>query len=109
MQPKASGTPRSVSATNAASSESARMMILIVSTIYVWNTASEVTINFPGLTPRRLAAPQDAVNRGLAANCQHLAWDGAHWSWESLGGIFLSQPKVASWGPNRLDLFGEIG
>jgi hypothetical protein len=40
----------------------------------------------------------------------HKAWDGA-WhpsptDWESLGGKFTSRPAVASWGPNRLDVFG---
>ena len=29
--------------------------------------------------------------------------------WERLGGIFTSPPAVASWGQNRLDIFGLGG
>jgi hypothetical protein len=40
----------------------------------------------------------------------HKAWDGNAWApqagWESLGGAFNSSPAVASWGTNRLDVFG---
>src|SRR5579871_3437183 len=41
----------------------------------------------------------------------HKAWDGREWlpsptEWEALGGVFNSPPAVASWGVNRLDIFG---
>ena len=37
---------------------------------------------------------------------RHVAWDGAHWSgWDNRSGILTSPPAVASWGPNRLDVF----
>jgi hypothetical protein len=41
----------------------------------------------------------------------HKFWDGTNWGpsrddWEALSGTFESSPTVASWGPNRLDLFG---
>lgn len=39
----------------------------------------------------------------------HLLWDSADgWTqpWESLGGIFTSDPAVASWSSDRLDVFG---
>jgi hypothetical protein len=47
----------------------------------------------------------DVFHRGYAADCQHLAWNGSSWSWDSLGGILLSQPRAVSWGLNRLDVF----
>jgi hypothetical protein len=41
----------------------------------------------------------------------HKFWDGTNWQpsqdgWEALNGTFSSPPAVASWGPNRLDVFG---
>ena len=41
----------------------------------------------------------------------HKAWDGNAWlpsptGWEALGGTFDSAPAVASWGSDRLDIFG---
>lgn len=48
----------------------------------------------------------DVFHRGYAADCQHLSWNGATWSWDSLGGILLSPPRAVSRGPGRLDVFG---
>jgi hypothetical protein len=48
----------------------------------------------------------DVFHRGYAADCQHLFWNGSHWSWDSLGGVLLSPPRAVAWGPNRLDVFG---
>jgi hypothetical protein len=40
----------------------------------------------------------------------HLALDGNVWlPWAARGGVFNSPPAVASWGPNRLDVFGVSG
>jgi hypothetical protein len=41
----------------------------------------------------------------------HKYWNGSAWGpsptdWEPLGGTFDSAPAVASWGSNRLDIFG---
>ena len=41
----------------------------------------------------------------------HKAWDGRQWlpshaGWDTLGGSFLQSPAVASWGHDRLDIFG---
>ena len=36
----------------------------------------------------------------------HKWWDGTAWTgYEALGGICMSPPRVATWGPNRLDVF----
>jgi len=44
----------------------------------------------------------------------HKAWDGSQWlpsqfDWDPLGGAFTSQPSVASWAADRLDIFGIDG
>jgi hypothetical protein len=36
----------------------------------------------------------------------HRWWDGQLWNdWESLGGSYIGDPAVASWAPDRLDVF----
>jgi hypothetical protein len=42
----------------------------------------------------------------------HKAWDGSEWapsetSWEAHGGAFQTAPVAISWGPNRVDVFGQ--
>src|ERR1035441_1297403 len=79
MRPKASRSPPSVSATNAASSERALMMAFIIPTIYVWNGALEVTRKigtraspakkaWPSGTPLPLAASDRDGPRGAQLN-----------------------------------------
>src|SRR5262249_51703383 len=57
--------------------------------------------------PNRL----DVFALGLDGAVYHKAWNGSVWQpspsgWESLGGGFISPPRVVSWGANRLDVFG---
>jgi hypothetical protein len=35
----------------------------------------------------------------------HMWWNGSWGGWQDLGGTLTSAPAVASWGPNRLDVF----
>jgi hypothetical protein len=48
-------------------------------------------------------------NQPFPIQMLHKAWANGEWhpspGWERLGGSFNSPPAVASWGPNRLDIF----
>jgi hypothetical protein len=55
----------------------------------------------------------DVVAKGSNSNYIHKAWTGSDWypsgtDWEDLGGgPFDSPPATVSWGPGRLDVFGN--
>ncbi|HMG37445.1 MAG TPA: hypothetical protein VKM94_26305 [Blastocatellia bacterium] len=57
-----------------------------------------------GLIDRRLLLTGSVALLAAASAPARLAW--AESSWEALGGRFNSPPAVASWGADRLDIFG---
>ncbi|KAI9048418.1 hypothetical protein LZ554_007254 [Drepanopeziza brunnea f. sp. 'monogermtubi'] len=51
---------------------------------------------------RDIAVVGRGTDSALWINQRSGSWTG----WQSLGGIFISEPSIVSWGPGRYDLFG---
>jgi hypothetical protein len=47
----------------------------------------------------------DIFAKGTDNSLEHLYYEGGWGEWESLGGILIGAPAVASWGAYRLDIF----
>ncbi len=60
------------------------------------------------LNPAPPVPGMQALVRGSDGNFWEEGWDGSAWNgWHSFAGPFVSAPAIASWGPGRLDIFGE--